>query len=315
MGYCAQILKDISEEKRLEIEGEKKQRQLDVILNNSIDIIFDFDMETNTISSKRCGASEYNNFPDIPGAPDTLVDKGLLDSLDRDSVNDMIEKIRKGENKASCEARMRPEMDKEFQWYQITLSAYNEVYSNKRCVVGFMKNINAETLCKVQLQVQADSDRLTELYNSGAGKDRIQYLLKLRKNDISRNTMFIFDFDNFKKINDTYGHYGGDQALKRFAEVLKKVFRKSDVIFRLGGDEFAVFAENIGNEEFVKDVCRRMFQQLQEINDMEFKISVSVGAAITDNKSADYYDYYRTADKALYEVKKDHKNSYKIVYF
>lgn len=48
-------------------------------------------------------------------------------------------------------------------------------------VVGFMKNINAETLCKVQLQVQADSDRLTELYNSGAGKDRIQYLLKLRK--------------------------------------------------------------------------------------------------------------------------------------
>ena len=227
----------------------------------------------------------------------------------------MIEKIRKGENKASCEARMRPEMDKEFQWYQITLSAYNEVYSNKRCVVGFMKNINAETLCKVQLQVQADSDRLTELYNSGAGKDRIQYLLKLRKNDISRNTMFIFDFDNFKKINDTYGHYGGDQALKRFAEVLKKVFRKSDVIFRLGGDEFAVFAENIGNEEFVKDVCRRMFQQLQEINDMEFKISVSVGAAITDNKNADYYDYYRTADKALYEVKKDHKNSYKIVYF
>lgn len=315
MGYCAQILKDISEEKRLEIEGEKKQRQLDVILNNSIDIIFDFDMETNTISSKHCGASEYNNFPDIPGAPDTLVDKGLLDSLDRDSVNDMIEKIRKGENKASCEARMRPEMDKEFQWYQITLSAYNEVYSNKRCVVGFMKNINAETLCKVQLQVQADSDRLTELYNSGAGKDRIQYLLKLRKNDISRNTMFIFDFDNFKKINDTYGHYGGDQALKRFAEVLKKVFRKSDVIFRLGGDEFAVFAENIGNEEFVKDVCRRMFQQLQEINDMEFKISVSVGAAITDNKNADYYDYYRTADKALYEVKKDHKNSYKIVYF
>lgn len=133
MGYCAQILKDISEEKRLEIEGEKKQRQLDVILNNSIDIIFDFDMETNTISSKHCGASEYNNFPDIPGAPDTLVDKGLLDSLDRDSVNDMIEKIRKGENKASCEARMRPEMDKEFQWYQITLSAYNEVYSNKRC--------------------------------------------------------------------------------------------------------------------------------------------------------------------------------------
>lgn len=127
--------------------------------------------------------------------------------------------------------------------------------------------------------------------------------------------MFIFDFDNFKKINDTYGHYGGDQALKRFAEVLKKVFRKSDVIFRLGGDEFAVFAENIGNEEFVKDVCRRMFQQLQEINDMEFKISVSVGAAITDNKNADYYDYYRTADKALYEVKKDHKNSYKIVYF
>ena len=48
---------------------------------------------------------------------------------------------------------------------------------------------------------------------------------------------------------------------------------------------------------------------------MEFKISVSIGAAITDNKNVDYYDYYRTADKALYEVKRDHKNNYKIVYF
>ena len=315
VGYCAQILKDISEEKKLEIEAEKKQRQLDVILNNSIDIMFDFDLETNTICSKHCGSSEYNSFPDIPGAPDTLVDKGLLESLDRDKISDMIEKIRKGMDKASCEARMRPEIEKEFQWYQITLSAYNEVYSNKRCVVGFMKNINAETLCRVQLQIQADSDRLTELYNSGAGKDRIQYLLTLKKNNTSRNTMFIFDFDNFKMINDTYGHYAGDQALKKFAEILKKVFRKSDVIFRLGGDEFAAFAENIGNTEFVKDVCQRMFQQLQEIKDMEFKISVSIGAAITDNKNVDYYDYYRTADKALYEVKRYHKNNYKIVYF
>ncbi len=121
MGYCAQILKDISEAKKLEIEAEKRQRQLDVILNNSIDIMFDFDLETNTICSKRCGSSEYNSFPDIPGAPDTLVDRGLLEGLDRDNISDMIEKIRNGMNKASCEARMRPEVEREFQWYQITL--------------------------------------------------------------------------------------------------------------------------------------------------------------------------------------------------
>lgn len=94
---------------------------------------------------------------------------------------------------------------------------------------------------------KADTDLLTELYNKIATERKIQEYMT--ENPESRCLMFLFDFDNFKKINDTMGHAFGDEVLRSLGHQLSQKFRVTDIIGRTGGDEFIVFLKNIKNDE------------------------------------------------------------------
>jgi diguanylate cyclase (GGDEF)-like protein len=114
------------------------------------------------------------------------------------------------------------------------------------------------------------------------------------------------DLDNFKRINDSYGHREGDLALVRTADALGEVFRDSDIVARLGGDEFAVLALEVSKES--QDVIlRRLEKSLKKANATEprYELSLSVGVARFDpHCSVSLGELMALADRAMYEKKR-----------
>ncbi|MGN0692773.1 MAG: diguanylate cyclase domain-containing protein [Oscillospiraceae bacterium] len=159
------------------------------------------------------------------------------------------------------------------------------------------------------IKSKSHQDALTGLWNRAHTEEAVNAMLS---EGISGSLMMI-DMDNFKAINDNYGHIAGDQTLKMFADTLRKYADEGDVLCRIGGDEFVVFVKGvtskseIGNRasDIISDMCYKLEQCKFETNS-----SVSIGIAQTPDDGTEFNKLYNSADKALYYVKQNGKNSY-----
>ncbi|MBC7893863.1 MAG: diguanylate cyclase [Cytophagaceae bacterium] len=149
-------------------------------------------------------------------------------------------------------------------------------------------------------------DELTGLYNRRGFLTLAQQQLKLARRGNRELLLLFVDMDDFKDINDTFGHKEGDHALRRATAILRKTFRDSDIVARLGGDEFVVLAADIvhGTEHVL---VQRLRTELRERNDNDgfpYRLSFSVGMASFDPANPPTIeDLLATADAMLYEQK------------
>lgn len=128
----------------------------------------------------------------------------------------------------------------------------------------------------------------------------------------NKAALFFLDLDDFKLVNDTYGHAAGDQALKAVADILKRNIRAEDHAARIGGDEFVVFLSDIPSPEVAKDCARRICDHLAEVR-LEHtgaRISGSIGIAIAPDEGSDYEDLAKKADSKTYLAKSNGKNQF-----
>ena len=169
-------------------------------------------------------------------------------------------------------------------------STYNSIYEENRSI-------------RDQLSFEAVHDKLTGLYNRREF-DR-------RRTQGGYGTLVLIDIDEFKKYNDVYGHETGDRVLVRVADVLRKFFRKDDIICRYGGDEFAVLMRGVNNtrKDRLENRCIEIQQALNHEQDGIPPVTLSIGIALEDRKT-ETNDVFRDADTALYEVKRHGRNGY-----
>lgn len=178
----------------------------------------------------------------------------------------------------------------------------------------YIKNIDIEKKKQIDLRNKAERDSLTNLYNKGTTSKKIgEYLFE---NPGSKNALFIVDIDNFKQVNDHFGHTFGDAVLCELSERLKSIFRSDDVIGRVGGDEFIAFVKNVsGNKAVIlkaAEICRA-FQSSYKSNDRtNCEVSASVGIALCPAHGQNFQDLYKNADVALYASKTKGKHCYTI---
>ncbi len=159
------------------------------------------------------------------------------------------------------------------------------------------------------LERKADTDLLTELNNKIATERKIREYI--RDNQDSQALMFVFDIDNFKKINDTRGHAFGDEVLRTIGMRLKAEFRMSDVIGRVGGDEFILLLKNIKDESILKKESGRvedLFRDFKVGQYSKYKVTASIGCAVFPRDADNFDDLYKAADRALYKAKQRGKN-------
>lgn len=174
--------------------------------------------------------------------------------------------------------------------------------------VGKITDIQEEKERQAQLVEMARRDSLTGLYNTAATRKRVTELLE--GPDGQNGALMVIDVDRFKAINDTYGHYAGDQVLQALAEALASSVRKEDVVGRIGGDEFVVFLCNAGDREAVAQKCRELRAKAAALSEQVAAASVSIGVAFSTGCGSSYDTLYQNADSALYEVKGAGRDGY-----
>ena len=126
--------------------------------------------------------------------------------------------------------------------------------------------------------------------------------------------MFLIDIDDFKLLNDTYGHHEGDVFLREFTSKLALAFRSTDILGRVGGEEFVIFVNGLGD---VKELVEEKAKEIEKIcHSVKLEkatdriMSCSIGVAIYPETGMDYNDLFEKADEAMYYVKKHGKNGY-----
>lgn len=152
-------------------------------------------------------------------------------------------------------------------------------------------------------------DTLTGLYNRAFLEKNLVGMIQ----NGSVGSLFMFDLDNFKKVNDTYGHIVGDKVLQYFGEVLREFAEDCDIVCRLAGDEFLTFyPELLSRDEvaFKAESIIRRFVERMGIMGLAGTVSVSVGIMLAQGKHT-FQELYNKADKALYYVKNNGKNAYR----
>lgn len=165
------------------------------------------------------------------------------------------------------------------------------------------------------LQQKADTDLLTELNNKIATERKIKEYIE--EDPSAQAMMFIFDIDNFKKINDTRGHAFGDEVLREIGMRLRTEFRVSDIIGRVGGDEFVLFLKNIKDDGILKREAGRvasLFDDFKVGQYSKYKVTASIGCAVFPRDGETFETLYKAADNGLYKAKKRGKNQLAFYY-
>ncbi|MCX7724895.1 MAG: diguanylate cyclase [Thermodesulfovibrio sp.] len=163
---------------------------------------------------------------------------------------------------------------------------------------------------KNHIEKQIFHDILTELPNRRFLKKYLPFILNQAERYSKPFSILILDIDDFKRINDTYGHHIGDILLQKLAKVIKKNLRKSDLPVRIGGEEFLIILPNTNIEDTVKvsDRIRKAFSEIEiEINGERVNTTLSGGIASYE-KGLDFDTIYKRADIALYRAKSLGKN-------
>ena len=157
-----------------------------------------------------------------------------------------------------------------------------------------------------QLVKKSQTDLLTGLLNKISFEEKCKSYLEKRVIG-AKCTMFIFDMDNFKDVNDNFGHQTGDKVLKLFSEILKGYFHPDDIIGRVGGDEFMVLVQGDMPDGFAERRCRSVIHELKTTDvDGDKGITCSIGIA-EDTQGHSFEELYNKADEALYKAKEGGK--------
>lgn len=156
-------------------------------------------------------------------------------------------------------------------------------------------------------------DPLTDLPNRFLMMDRLNSTLKLAKRNKSRFSILFIDLDNFKNINDSFGHTIGDELLKNVANRLKNAVRESDTVARISGDEFMILLQDVSDEQGIDAVAGKILFELAKkllIGKLEISISASIGFSIYPENGNDINTLIQRADCALYVAKDRGKNTF-----
>lgn len=175
-------------------------------------------------------------------------------------------------------------------------------------VLGISRDITELYLSQQKIKAQSYIDELTRLYNRKAYNERIDELVSLKKRYKTPFSMIMYDIDNFKSVNDTYGHKVGDIVLIKMSKLIKSLLRESDFMFRIGGEEFIILLTETNLESAITaatKICKSVEKNLTHITNNPITISIGLSEV---NESDSEETIFKRADELLYKSKNSGKN-------
>ena len=187
--------------------------------------------------------------------------------------------------------------------------AINGLLTTLLNVIGSIRAISKYTK---EIEYYATRDPLTELYNQRVFWEFLEYEVNRARRQKYKFALLVIDLDNFKLINDTYGHAFGDAFLQNFARILRNITRKSDIVARFGGDEFCIIMPE-ADEEQAYSLAQRIKEAAEENaiqapDGKPVSATVSIGIAVYPDHGTNPKDLFMVADNMMYKAKKEGKD-------
>ncbi|MGK7941295.1 MAG: EAL domain-containing protein [Crocosphaera sp.] len=292
---------DITRRKQAELERDR-------FFNLSLDLLFIANYQgklkrINPAWSNLLGYSQQN-----------LLNQSLLQIIhpnDQSTLEDAFERLNQGKDIDILEIRCRC-LDGSYLWI-----AWNAVpFPQENLIYGAGRNITQRKASEDRLVHQTLHDSLTGLANRMYFMERLQLAIKQEKRHPNQHLAVLFiDLDDFKHINDTLGHFIGDQFLIEVAQILRTSVRDVDCVARLGGDEFMILLEEVYDPEDVFKIVERIQGKLKssiKIGEDNIFTSASIGIFLDTEDYQDINEIVRNADIAMYQAKAKGKGCYKV---
>ena len=196
--------------------------------------------------------------------------------------------------------------DGRYLWCRLRATLLRDSDGSPMRLVGTITNVDELKRSILTLQEKAEQDALTRLLNKESTRRHVEAALRERLGSKKSSALLIIDLDNFKQINDRYGHLFGDELLTRVSMELRRLFRSNDIIGRIGGDEFLVFLSEVPNRALVEERCTKLNEAFRSVfreQKLDYPVSCSIGAALSPLHGSTYPELFQKADRALYQSK------------
>jgi len=190
---------------------------------------------------------------------------------------------------------------------EVSISAARDENGAAKYYVSSVRDITEERALAAQLSFQALHDPLTGLANRALFEDRLSQAHARVARQGGNGAVLLIDLDDFKGVNDVYGHLVGDELLISIARRFELVTRTSDTLCRFGGDEFLYLAEGLTSRAEAEQIAQRFLDALNEpflINDVHIDQRASTGIVIWDGTNSNIVELVQNADAAMYEAKR-----------
>lgn len=185
----------------------------------------------------------------------------------------------------------------------VALSRINNILGARRRIKALLKE-------QEELKVMTQIDAMTKLFNKSMSEQLITKTLTEGVN--GQHALMVIDIDNFKAVNDIFGHKVGDHVIVVVAGVIASLFGTEDYVGRIGGDEFIVFMRGVTSRDAAARKAQELIQivAVKENLTIPDNISLSIGLAFSDGSEKHYAEFFEKADHALYLAKKAGKGCY-----
>ncbi len=297
------VLSDVTEEVREQRKRAWQNERYRLLSELAHAISFDYDSESDTVllyldrTGKGMEEQVITHYLENLSANRA----GVVHPGSLATVRGMFERVNAGE--AGVEIEYRADYHGNgYQWYRANLFVVNDE-GGAWHLVGLIESIQNER----ELRTRAERDSVTGLNNHAAAKSAItQALADARVR--SASACAVLDIDDFKQVNDCYGHLAGDAVLQSVGALLRASFREDDVLGRVGGDEFVVFLKGIGLDAAIAKLEQvRLAVEDMRVKGVDRPVTASVGVYATRPCDATYRDVFLRADEALYDAKRKGK--------
>lgn len=305
------VIVDITEQKKMQEMLRMDRERYRIASELSHDVLFEYYVDIDKMVYTDKYLELFGRYPVISDyVKESPNRKDLIHPDDYGVFLEYGKELSMGREFISAECRIK-DRHNNYIWCQVMGKTIYSQENKPSRVIGKLVNVDYQKQKLDSLEYKATRDPLTGVYNREVTIKKIEKYIKGNKD--GRHVLMFIDFDNFKRVNDNYGHLLGDSVLIHVIDSIRGVFSEGEIIGRIGGDEFAVFIGYVEDDEAIVNKAGILIEALSSTyDDGNYKISTSgsVGIATYPEDGIHYEQLIQCADKALYQVKSMGKKNY-----
>ncbi len=304
------VMSDITNLKEAEMKAALEEQKYLIISDISEELPYEYDIATDTIkfADKFNHIFEGNSIIEKPAI--NMLLSGLASSDSKTAIEELFYLAKIGTEYHASEFKLNTK-NGGYQWYFTSFSTiYNELEEPVRAI-GLLRNIHAQKVEQQKLIEKSETDQMTGLLNKVTAENKIKSALR-ELNGNTYNVFMLIDIDDFKNINDSFGHLAGDDVIISIAQVIKESAGEYGFGGRLGGDEFCLFLSNVLDMKLASEKAQHILDKIRKKypgTDDSPKVTLSIGIAST-NEQLPMTVLMENADTALYQVKLNGKDGF-----